>query len=146
MQVSVLKEEKRNLLRQVDELSKASEWNESGLHRYRSQSFSEQRGSQRNLRNAATTPTRDMGTMCGAMTRDVGVSHQQVRRRRLPFHARRFIASPDLLCSCWETTRGKNPLREREKSAYRDSRLPLLIARVERFIIHIWESVENSLV
>ncbi|KAG9435183.1 KN motif and ankyrin repeat domain-containing protein 3 isoform X1 [Apis mellifera carnica] len=81
VQVSVLKEEKRNLLRQVDELSKASEWNESGLHRYRSQSFSEQRGSQRNLRNAATTPTRDMGTMCGAMTRDVGVSHQQVRTR-----------------------------------------------------------------
>lgn len=85
VQVSVLKEEKRNLLRQVDELSKASQWNESGLHRYRSQSFSEQRGSQRNLRNAGT-PTRDMGTMCGAMTRDVGVSHQQVRRR-LPFHA-----------------------------------------------------------
>ncbi|XP_017759766.1 PREDICTED: uncharacterized protein LOC108550534 isoform X2 [Eufriesea mexicana] len=80
VQVSVLKEEKRNLLRQVDELSKTSQCNESVLHRHRSQSFSEQRGSQRNPRNAAT-PTRDMGTMCGVMTRDVGVSHQQVRTR-----------------------------------------------------------------
>ncbi|CAL7936593.1 unnamed protein product [Xylocopa violacea] len=81
VQVSVLKEEKRNLLRQVDELSKTSPCNETGLYRHRSYSFSEQhRGSQRNLRNA-TTPTRDMGTMCGVMTRDVGVSHQQVRTR-----------------------------------------------------------------
>lgn len=117
--MSVLKEEKRNLLRQVDELSKASQWNESGLHRYRSQSFSEQRGSQRNLRNAGT-PTRDMGTMCGAMTRDVGVSHQQVRRR-LPFHA--DLSPPRsplfLLQQAGETVR--EPLRE--KFAYRDSRL-----------------------
>lgn len=81
----MLKEEKRNLLRQVDELSKTNLCNESALHRHRSQSFSEQRGSQRNPKNAVT-PTRDMGTMCGVMTRDVGVSHQQVRRR-LPFHA-----------------------------------------------------------
>ncbi|CAD1471482.1 unnamed protein product, partial [Heterotrigona itama] len=82
VQVSVLKEEKRNLLRRVDELNRTRQCNESVLHRHRSQSFSEQRGgSQRNLRNAAATPTRDMGTMCGAMTRDVGVSHQQVRTR-----------------------------------------------------------------
>lgn len=110
--MSVLKEEKRNLLRQVDELSKASQWNESGLHRYRSQSFSEQRGSQRNLRNAGT-PTRDMGTMCGAMTRDVGVSHQQVRRR-LPFHADLSAApiSFVLLQQGGETVRRK-PLREK---------------------------------
>ncbi|XP_043519376.1 KN motif and ankyrin repeat domain-containing protein 1 isoform X2 [Frieseomelitta varia] len=80
VQVSVLKEEKRNLLRQVDELNRTRQCNESVLHRHRSQSFSEQRGSQRNPRNAAT-PTRDMGTMCGVMTRDVGVSHQQVRTR-----------------------------------------------------------------
>ncbi|KOX73740.1 KN motif and ankyrin repeat domain-containing protein 1 [Melipona quadrifasciata] len=80
VQVSVLKEEKRNLLRQVDELNRTRQCNESVLYRHRSQSFSEQRGSQRNLRNAAT-PTRDMGTMCGVMTRDVGVSHQQVRTR-----------------------------------------------------------------
>ncbi|KAK1131523.1 hypothetical protein K0M31_017800 [Melipona bicolor] len=80
VQVSVLKEEKRNLLRQVDELNRTRQCNESVLHRHRSQSFSEQRGSQRNLKNAAT-PTRDMGTMCGVMTRDVGVSHQQVRTR-----------------------------------------------------------------
>ncbi|XP_076641442.1 KN motif and ankyrin repeat domain-containing protein 2 kank isoform X2 [Halictus rubicundus] len=82
VQVSVLKEEKRNLLRQVDELSKTNSRNDA-LHRHRSQSFSEQRVSQRNLKNAATvpTPTRDMGTMCGVMTRDVGVSHQQVRTR-----------------------------------------------------------------
>ncbi|XP_003487679.1 KN motif and ankyrin repeat domain-containing protein 2 isoform X1 [Bombus impatiens] len=80
VQVSVLKEEKRNLLRQVDELSKTRQYDDSVLHRHRSQSFSEQRDSQRNLRNTAT-PTRDMGTMCGVMTRDVGVSHQQVRTR-----------------------------------------------------------------
>ncbi|CAK9819170.1 KN motif and ankyrin repeat domain-containing protein 1 [Anthophora plagiata] len=80
VQVSVLKEEKRNLLRQVDELSKMSPCNEGALHRHRSQSFSEQHGSQRNPKNAST-PTRDMGTMCGVMTRDVGVSHQQVRTR-----------------------------------------------------------------
>ncbi|XP_054000411.1 KN motif and ankyrin repeat domain-containing protein 2 isoform X1 [Hylaeus anthracinus] len=79
VQVSVLKEEKRNLLRQVDELSKTNSSDDT-LHRYRSQSFSEQRASQRNLKNAAT-PTRDMGTMCGVMTRDVGVSQQQVRTR-----------------------------------------------------------------
>ncbi|XP_076620513.1 KN motif and ankyrin repeat domain-containing protein 2 kank isoform X3 [Colletes latitarsis] len=81
VQVSVLKEEKRSLLRQVDELSKTNSRDDT-LHRYRSQSFSEQRASMRNLKNAATpTPTRDMGTMCGVMTRDVGVSHQQVRTR-----------------------------------------------------------------
>ncbi|XP_031834574.1 KN motif and ankyrin repeat domain-containing protein 2 kank isoform X3 [Nomia melanderi] len=82
VQVSVLKEEKRNLLRQVDELSKTNARNDTALHRHRSQSFSEQRVSQRNLKNAMVpTPTRDMGTMCGVMTRDVGVSHQQVRTR-----------------------------------------------------------------
>ncbi|XP_076177002.1 KN motif and ankyrin repeat domain-containing protein 2 kank isoform X2 [Ptiloglossa arizonensis] len=83
VQVSVLKEEKRSLLRQVDELSKTNS-REDALHRYRSQSFSEQRASLRYLKNAmvtAPTPTRDMGTMCGVMTRDVGVSHQQVRTR-----------------------------------------------------------------
>ncbi|XP_076236635.1 KN motif and ankyrin repeat domain-containing protein 2 kank isoform X2 [Calliopsis andreniformis] len=77
VQVSVLKEEKRNLLRQVDELSKTNSCNDT-LHRHRSQSFSEQRANLRNLKNAASTPTRDMGTMCGVMTRDVGVSHQQI--------------------------------------------------------------------
>ncbi|XP_029056574.2 KN motif and ankyrin repeat domain-containing protein 3 isoform X1 [Osmia bicornis bicornis] len=76
VQVSVLKEEKRNLLRRVDELNSCNET----LHRHRSQSFSEQRASMRNLKNAAA-PTRDAGTMCGVMTRDVGVSHQQVRTR-----------------------------------------------------------------
>ncbi|XP_076277199.1 KN motif and ankyrin repeat domain-containing protein 2 kank isoform X2 [Lasioglossum baleicum] len=81
VQVSVLKEEKRNLLRQVDELSKTNSRNDT-LHRHRSQSFSEQWVSQRNLKNATVpTQTRDMGTMCGVMTRDVGVSHQQVRTR-----------------------------------------------------------------
>ncbi|XP_012221448.1 KN motif and ankyrin repeat domain-containing protein 1 isoform X3 [Linepithema humile] len=80
VQVSVLKEEKRNLLRQVDELSKTNFYNDT-LHRYRSQSFSEQRNATRNLKNSETVSTRDMGTMCGVMTRDVGVSHQQIRTR-----------------------------------------------------------------
>ncbi|XP_029165722.1 KN motif and ankyrin repeat domain-containing protein 1 isoform X2 [Nylanderia fulva] len=82
VQVSVLKEEKRNLLRQVDELSKTNSCNNDILHRHRSQSFSEQRATAlRNLKNTGTVSTRDMGTMCGVMTRDIGVSHQQVRTR-----------------------------------------------------------------
>ncbi|XP_039302623.1 uncharacterized protein LOC105204657 isoform X2 [Solenopsis invicta] len=80
VQISLLKEEKRNLLRQVDELSKTNSSNDT-LHRYRSQSFSEQRITLRNLKNSATVSTRDMGTMCGVMTRDVGVSYQPVRTR-----------------------------------------------------------------
>lgn len=60
----------------------------------------------------------------------------------------------DLLCSV--TTRRRNRKKEtveREKFAYRDSRLPFLIARVERLGYRFigcmhdqWESVENSLV
>ncbi|GAB1862835.1 KN motif and ankyrin repeat domain-containing protein 1 [Camponotus japonicus] len=81
VQVSVLKEEKRNLLQQVDELSKTNSRNDA-LHRYRSQSFSEQHVTAlRNLKNTGTIYTRDMGTMCGVMTRDIGVSHQQIRTR-----------------------------------------------------------------
>ncbi|XP_072766423.1 uncharacterized protein [Anoplolepis gracilipes] len=81
VQVSVLKEEKRNLLRQVDELSKTNSRNDI-LHRHRSQSFSEQHATAlRNLKNTGTIHTRDMGTMCGVMMRDIGVSHQQVRTR-----------------------------------------------------------------
>ncbi|XP_011688589.1 PREDICTED: KN motif and ankyrin repeat domain-containing protein 1 isoform X2 [Wasmannia auropunctata] len=81
VQVSVLKEEKRNLLRQVDELSKTNSSNDT-LHRHRSQSFSEQRTTTlRNLKNSGSVSTRDMGTMCGVMTRDVGVSYQPVRTR-----------------------------------------------------------------
>ncbi|XP_018362879.1 PREDICTED: KN motif and ankyrin repeat domain-containing protein 2 isoform X1 [Trachymyrmex cornetzi] len=80
VQVSVLKEEKRNLLRQVDELSKTNSYNDT-LHRHRSQSFSEQRITLRNLKNSESVSTRDIGTMCGVMTRDVGVSYQPVRTR-----------------------------------------------------------------
>ncbi|XP_014471434.1 PREDICTED: KN motif and ankyrin repeat domain-containing protein 1 isoform X2 [Dinoponera quadriceps] len=81
VQVSVLKEEKRNLLRQVDELSKTNSCNNI-LHRHRSQSFSEQRAALQNLKNSGVSPsTRNTGTMCSVMTRDVGVSHQQVRTR-----------------------------------------------------------------
>ncbi|KAG7206756.1 hypothetical protein KM043_000677 [Ampulex compressa] len=77
VQVSVLKEEKRSLLRQVDELSKRNSCN-GALQRHRSRSFSEEGTCPRNRKS---TPTRDTGTMCGVMTRDVGVSHQQVRTR-----------------------------------------------------------------
>ncbi|XP_011348194.1 KN motif and ankyrin repeat domain-containing protein 1 isoform X2 [Ooceraea biroi] len=81
VQVSVLKEEKRNLLRQVDELNKTNSHNDT-LHRHRSQSFSEPWvGTLQNSKCPNVTNTRDMGTMCGVMTRDVGVSHQQVRTR-----------------------------------------------------------------
>ncbi|XP_070512371.1 KN motif and ankyrin repeat domain-containing protein 2 isoform X2 [Cardiocondyla obscurior] len=80
VQVSVLKEEKRNLLRQVDELSKTNSYNDT-LQRHRSQSFSEQRTSLRNLKNSESVSTRDIGIMCSVMTRDVGVTHQPVRTR-----------------------------------------------------------------
>lgn len=139
VQLSVLKEEKRNLLRRVEELSKKNSKEEKnkeikevkevkevkkvmelgtrererereegreGLDekvmetqkRYRSQSFSEERNSWREPRRNSeyrngygwwygavnsTPTTRDAGTMCAVMTRDVGVSHQQVF---LPFH------------------------------------------------------------
>lgn len=73
-------------MRQVDELSKTNSYNDT-LHRYRSQSFSEQRTTLRNLKNSGSTSTRDMGTMCGVMTRDVGVSYQPVRIA-FPFNRR----------------------------------------------------------
>lgn len=73
VQVSVLKEEKRNLQRQVTDLNytRSRTLEITTDSRLRSQSFTE-KNSPRN------TPTRDMGVMCGVMTRDVGVSHQQV--------------------------------------------------------------------
>ncbi|XP_015602478.2 KN motif and ankyrin repeat domain-containing protein 1 isoform X2 [Cephus cinctus] len=82
VQVSVLKEEKRNLLHQVDELAKSRTRsnNDTNLQRYRSQSFSEEHSLLEPFRTMRM-PTRDMGTMCGVMTRDVGVSYQQVRTR-----------------------------------------------------------------
>lgn len=125
--MSVLKEEKRNLLRQVDELSKTRQYDDSVLHRHRSQSFSEQRDSQRNLRNTAT-PTRDMGTMCGVMTRDVGVSHQQVRRR-LPFHA--VLSAPSIsFCSrslMFHRLRNRNTLRTRRRINFNRPRWKICI-------------------
>ncbi|XP_035728522.1 KN motif and ankyrin repeat domain-containing protein 1-like isoform X1 [Vespa mandarinia] len=133
VQLSVLKEEKRNLLRRVEELSKKNSKEEKKREikevkemkkvekkerekereedttegiveeiietqkRYRSQSFSEERNSWREPKrnneyrngygwwygavNSTTPTTRDTGTMCAVMTRDVGVSHQQIRTR-----------------------------------------------------------------
>ncbi|KAI4483814.1 hypothetical protein M0802_013305 [Mischocyttarus mexicanus] len=125
VQLSVLKEEKRNLLRRVEELSKKNSKEEKKKEvevkkvreeqekkkkeeeeeeeeeeedktpkRYRSQSFSEERNSRLLLRKNSEyrggcwwyggvnpTLTRDTGTMCAVMTRDVGVSHQQIRTR-----------------------------------------------------------------
>lgn len=111
VQLSVLKEEKRNLLRRVEELTKTNtsskeeeikeikldgkevDVGEQTPRRYRSQSFSEEgdclkRKPRRNgygwyggCYHLGGTPTRDAGTMCVVMTRDVGVSHQQVRTR-----------------------------------------------------------------
>ncbi|KAI4478640.1 hypothetical protein M0804_011668 [Polistes exclamans] len=115
VQLSVLKEEKRNLLQRVEELSKKNskeekkkevevkkvrkeqeqeEEEEKTPKRYRSQSFSEERNSWREPRKNSEyrggcwwyggvnpTLTRDTGTMCAVMTRDVGVSHQQIRTR-----------------------------------------------------------------
>ncbi|XP_011298490.1 KN motif and ankyrin repeat domain-containing protein 2 isoform X2 [Fopius arisanus] len=74
VQVSILKDEKRNLQCQVQELNK-TRLSEENDQRLRSQSLSERY----TPRNSNTT--RDMGTMCGIVTRDVGVSHQQIRTR-----------------------------------------------------------------
>ncbi|XP_015109672.1 KN motif and ankyrin repeat domain-containing protein 2 isoform X2 [Diachasma alloeum] len=74
VQVSILKDEKRNLQSQVQELNR-TRLSEINDQRLRSQSLSE-RHCPRN-----SSATRDMGTMCGIMTRDVGVSHQQIRTR-----------------------------------------------------------------
>ncbi|XP_046481832.1 KN motif and ankyrin repeat domain-containing protein 2 isoform X1 [Neodiprion pinetum] len=78
VKVSVLKEEKRHLQQRINEFNRWETENRSTLHRYRSQSFSEDRTPSA---PDPKIPTRDMGTMCGVMTRDVGVSHQQIRTR-----------------------------------------------------------------
>lgn len=77
VQVSVLKEEKRNLQRQVEELNE-SKINNEDTSIYRSNSFSLKRRNNENTPKIPAISTRDMGIMCGVMTRDVGVSHQQV--------------------------------------------------------------------
>ncbi|XP_043281489.1 KN motif and ankyrin repeat domain-containing protein 2 isoform X2 [Venturia canescens] len=83
VQVSVLKEEKRNLQRQVEELNESKINDEDSLSsRYRSNSLSLTRSNNdKNTPKTVAISTRDMGIMCGVMTRDVGVSHQQVRTR-----------------------------------------------------------------
>ncbi|XP_034939435.1 uncharacterized protein Kank isoform X2 [Chelonus insularis] len=76
VQVSVLKEEKRSLQKQVEDFNNSKPTLDVVSDRLRSQSFSDRHGPR-----SKSVPTRDMGVMCGVMTRDVGVSHQQVRTR-----------------------------------------------------------------
>ncbi|XP_012264632.2 uncharacterized protein LOC105690991 isoform X1 [Athalia rosae] len=80
VKVSVLKEEKRNLQQQIKELNEVSANDDRNTSEmYQSQSFSDERNN--SVTPGPKIPTRDMGTMCGVMTRDVGVSHQQTRTR-----------------------------------------------------------------
>ncbi|XP_020280202.1 uncharacterized protein LOC109852957 isoform X2 [Pseudomyrmex gracilis] len=81
VQVSVLKEEKRNLVRQVDELSKINSTNDL----LNGSLFPEARSAvmrKLSYSSESTVSSKDIGTMCGhVMTRDVGISHQPVRTR-----------------------------------------------------------------
>ncbi|XP_063981566.1 KN motif and ankyrin repeat domain-containing protein 2 isoform X2 [Diachasmimorpha longicaudata] len=74
VQVSILKDEKRNLQNQVQELNR-KRLSEITDQRLSSQSISECHCPQ------SSNGTRDAGTMCGVVTRDIGVSHQQIRTR-----------------------------------------------------------------
>lgn len=77
VQVSVLQEEKRNLIRQLDGLTKTNET----LSRFRSLSFSGNSPSpelEKNTIPEAKKATKDAATSCSVLTRDIGVSHRQV--------------------------------------------------------------------
>ncbi|XP_057319530.1 KN motif and ankyrin repeat domain-containing protein 1-like isoform X2 [Microplitis mediator] len=79
-QMSVLKEEKKKLEKTVEDFNRSrsvKNIENSEAQRSRSQSFS----SEKQGKKYFNVHTRDMGTMCGVMTRDVGISHQQVRTR-----------------------------------------------------------------
>lgn len=76
--MSVLKEEKRDLLRQLYELNELKLENGTTDSRLRSRSLSNDQNFFHDSRSNNSASTRDMGTMCGVVTRDVGVSHQQV--------------------------------------------------------------------
>lgn len=76
-QMTVLKEEKKKLEKTVDDFNRSrsvKNIENSETQRSRSQSFS----SEKQGKKLFNVHTRDMGTMCGVMTRDVGISHQQV--------------------------------------------------------------------
>ncbi|XP_044589204.1 KN motif and ankyrin repeat domain-containing protein 2-like [Cotesia glomerata] len=80
-QMIVLKEEKKKLEKTVDNFKQDNLLkdivNSKIQNQLRSNSFSSEKLPQK----CVAVNTRDMGTMCGVMTRDVGVSHQQVRTR-----------------------------------------------------------------
>ncbi|CAG5094058.1 Similar to KANK1: KN motif and ankyrin repeat domain-containing protein 1 (Homo sapiens) [Cotesia congregata] len=80
-QMIVLKEEKKKLEKTVDNFQQNNLLkdvvNSKIQNKLRSNSFSSGKLPQK----CVPVNTRDMGTMCGVMTRDVGVSHQQVRTR-----------------------------------------------------------------
>ncbi|KAK0162182.1 hypothetical protein PV327_008537 [Microctonus hyperodae] len=77
VQVSVLKEEKRNLQKQVGNFVRSQIPDDLMDKQIKNEFFSIKNNSGRSI----NISTREMGTMCGIMTRDVGVSHQPVRTR-----------------------------------------------------------------
>lgn len=83
MQLFVLAEEKRKLLEELkdynDSKTKDNDKQSNGkkIHRFRSQSLSENQSCKDQL-DASVRLKRDIGISCTVMTRDVGVSHQQV--------------------------------------------------------------------
>ncbi|XP_033214065.1 uncharacterized protein LOC117171121 [Belonocnema kinseyi] len=78
VQLSVLQEEKRDLIRQVYDFNRSTFENDT-FNSFRSPSFSEARVWPQDAKT--TTTTREMGTSCIVMTRDVGVSHRQIQTR-----------------------------------------------------------------
>lgn len=76
VQVSVLKEEKRNLQKQVGNFIRSRIPDDSMDKRIQNELFPTTNTSERSVHIS----TREMGTMCGIMTRDVGVSHKPVNK------------------------------------------------------------------
>ncbi|XP_051170981.1 uncharacterized protein LOC127287884 isoform X2 [Leptopilina boulardi] len=79
VQLFVLAEEKRKLLQELREYN-GSMLNSDKSHRLRSHSFSENQSCRDKIETSVRLK-RDIGISCTVMTRDIGVSHQQVQTR-----------------------------------------------------------------
>ncbi|XP_043475971.1 uncharacterized protein LOC122507370 isoform X2 [Leptopilina heterotoma] len=81
VQLFVLAEEKRKLLEELKDYNDSKTKNNANkIHRLRSHSLSENQ-SCKNQIDASVRLKRDIGISCTVMTRDVGVSHQQVQTK-----------------------------------------------------------------
>ncbi|KAK0082590.1 hypothetical protein PV325_010154 [Microctonus aethiopoides] len=96
VQVSVLKEEKRNLQKQVGNFIRSRIPDDSIDKRKQNELFPTANISERSIHIS----TREMGTMCGIMTRDVGVSHKPVRTRDIGMVTSTPIQPANRLTEC----------------------------------------------